>query len=476
MVDESVVCPSQSVAPTSSERAGPKLKHAAFVFRAVTVRGRVLALEYALTGGPDPDISFTETLELPSSLPVPNLDDPVVRDLLDGIHRVFGVSYFKSAVPRQIVASPVDAADAQFWDLLYTQGLGEFYYTNQLDPRAHAGFPRSEPTRASAGAAVRTSVSALDDRALVLVGGGKDSAVVREIVRHSGVDAVAFSLGASPWISRSVLAMGLTHWTVKRTLDPKLYEYNRLGAYNGHVPISACIAFLSVLVAYLGRFATIVAGNERSADDQNLTWRGLAINHQWSKSFLFEQQFAAWCARRMQGGPRYFSLLRPLTEVRIAEAFATHGAYFDHFASCNANFRQEASERPARWCGTCPKCVFVYLVLAPHVRDDELAAIFDGDFLGDPTNAPLLERLAGVTGFKPFECVGTAEESHAALTQLARQGRLPDAVRRWYDQNVAPRIADPESLVTRLRAPDGPHGIPSIWEERLHAYLAARES
>lgn len=465
-----------SATPASPERAAWKPRHSTFVFLSAAVQGRVISLEYALAGGPDPDVTFTETLELPPSLPAPAPDDPIVRDLVDGIHRTFGVSYFKSAVPRQIVATPVTSADAQYWNLLYTEGLSEFYYTNQLDPRAHSGFPDTGERASAVRAAVPSRDTASGETALVLVGGGKDSAVVREIVRHAGVDAVAFSLGSSPWISRSVTAMDLPHLTVKRTLDPKLRDLNRLGAWNGHVPISACIASLAMLVAHLGGYRSVLAGNERSADDRNLTWRNLPVNHQWSKSFVFEKAFSAWCERHVPGGPRYFSLLRTLTEVRIAEAFAHHPRYFDHFASCNANFKLEPNGPSARWCGTCPKCVFVFLVLAPHVTSEVVAAIFGRELLGDPENALLLERLAGVTGFKPFECVGTAEETKGALTQLARQGRLPGAVRRWYEESVAPGIEDPDALLNALRLTDGPHGIPPIWEERLHAYLASQKS
>jgi hypothetical protein len=470
------VCPVPSATPTSPERAAWKPRHSTFVFGSAAVQGRVISLDYALTGGPDPDVSFTETLELPPGLPAPAADDPIVHDLVDGIHRTFGVSYFKCAVPRHIVAPPVASADAHYWNLLYTEGLSEFYYTNQLDPRAHSGFPNTGETPSAGRAAVPSSDSASRETALVLVGGGKDSAVVREIVRHGGVDAVAFSLGSSPWIARSVTAMDLPHVTVKRTLDPKLRDLNRLGAWNGHVPISACIASLAMLVAHLGGHRYVLAGNERSADDRNLTWRNLPVNHQWSKSFVFENAFSAWCERHVPGGPTYFSLLRTLTEVRIAEAFANHPRYFDHFASCNGNFRLEPSGQPARWCGTCPKCVFVFLVLAPHVTDENLTTIFGRELLGDPANAPLLDRLAGVTGFKPFECVGTAEETKGALTQLARQGRLPEVVRHWYEQSVAPRIEDPDALLNALRAADGPHGIPPIWQERLHAYLTSQES
>src|SRR4051812_8983649 len=126
-------------APVSSS---VRPRHAAFEFRDFALNGRTIALRYRLSGGPDAEVAFEETLELPAEIPAPDPRDPVVVRLLGGIHRVFGVSYFKAAVPRAIVAEPVSDLDADFWDTLYTEGLGEFYFRNQLDPHAHAAFAR----------------------------------------------------------------------------------------------------------------------------------------------------------------------------------------------------------------------------------------------------------------------------------------------------------------------------------------------
>jgi hypothetical protein len=420
-----------------------------------------------LTDGEDPDVAFEERLVLPEAVPVPDPADPGVAALLDGMHRAFGVSYFKAAVPARVRARPLPEDDARFWDTLYTLGLGEFYYRNDLDPRGRVCFPRGSSLPSA------RQREPTHERVLLLAGGGKDSAVAREVVRHAGVSADALSLGTAPWITRSVEAMGLRHLVIRRDVDPTLFELNERGAWNGHVPISACIAFVASLVAYVGGYAAVIVANERSADEPNLVWNGIPVNHQWSKSLDFERAFQAWCARRWSGDPVYFSILRPLSEVRIAAAFARHAQYFAHFTSCNANFRYRAHAVPPRWCGRCPKCVFVQLALAPQLDDGTLDHVFGGQFFADPANRQILEALVGMTGFKPFECVGTATESRAALARLATQGRLAESVRPWYLQHVAPSVDDPAAEWRRATAVGGPHCIPPTWEARLRAYLGA---
>jgi len=443
-----------------------RLRHDSFEFSGTGISGRVISLKYRLAGGPDPDITFEEKLELPVALPMPDPTDPVVQHLLDGVHRAFGVSYFKAAIPAHIIAPPVTTEDARFWDTLYTEGLGEFWFRNDLDQRGRVHFPTgNEAVSASAGGTP-------DERSLVLVGGGKDSAVAREIVRHAGVPADALTVGTSAWQQRSTSAMNLRHLVVRRVIDPKLFDLNRHGALNGHIPISACIAFVSTLVAYIGGYSSVIAANERSANEGNLVQNGISVNHQWSKSLSFEEGFQNWCARRLHGGPDYFSILRPLSELRIAAEFARHSKYFDYFTSCNSNFRHLSPQAEApRWCGHCPKCVFVQLILAPHLDDKAMLGMLGGDFLSDPRNLPVLEELIGITGLKPFECVGTAEESRAALTRLANTGRLRGHLPGWYSERVAPMIGDSASNWEAAMAVHGPHRIPTTWEQRLHAYL-----
>ena len=447
-------------------------RHAVFAFRGIELAGRRIALRYALTGGPDLDIEFEESLVLPDQIPAPVPGDPQLAVLLDGIHRVFGVSYFKAAVPTSIDAAPGSERDAQFWDLLYTQGLSEFYFRNELTPIATPAFPRSPELPVRQGSPLRTSRGgSRPERVLTLVGGGKDSMLAREIVRHAGVETHALALGRAVWIERSAAAMATPLITVERILDPKLAQLNARGAWNGHVPISACIAFVAELVAYLGDYRAIVAGNERSADEGNTDWRGLRVNHQWSKSLEFEREFQAWCARALDEAPAYFSLLRPLSEIQIAAEFSRYPQYFEQFASCNANYKLSAARPAERWCGKCPKCVFVQLIFAPFLTEPALTTMFGRRFIDDAANLSLIAELTGIRGIKPFECVGTVHESTFALASLAQQGRLGAGLRDFYAEHFGDRAGSLLEQADSLLEPIPSPCMPVAWRERLHAYL-----
>jgi hypothetical protein len=255
---------------------------------------------------------------------------------------------------------------------------------------------------------------------LLLWGGGKDSAVSHEILKHAGEPHDLLTLGSAGWepIRRSASAAAEALHVVERRLDPALFEMNATGALNGHVPVNAYLAFAGIVVALLTGRPAVIASNEASASYGNTVWHGLDVNHQWSKSLAFERMARGWLARHLAGGPEYVSLLRPLSELRITKAFADHPAYFEAASSCNANFRQDGPAS-SRWCRACAKCVFVAAMMRPWLDDAAYHRIFGGDPLADPANATLLEELLGRRGTKPFECVGTPHETLAAL-HLAR--------------------------------------------------------
>lgn len=443
-------------------------QHVLFRFTRAELHDREIRLGYALAGGPDPDIDFEEVLYLPEGLPVPDPEDPVVQVLLDGCHRAFGTSYFKAAVPANIEASAVSDVDADFWDALYSEGLGEFYYRNGLytDERVRAHFPRGLVRQSGEG------LTARPDSTLVLIGGGKDSALVADIVRNTGVPAAALSMGDSRWIRQSASASGLPLHVVRRALDRKLLDLNSRGAWNGHIPISTCIAFVSSLVAYAGGYANVLVGNERGAEEHNIELNGVAVNHQWSKTLRFEKSFRLWCNRHCPQGPSYFSLLRPMSEIYIARRFAKLPSQLPNFSSCNANFRQLPGEDNHRWCGRCPKCVFVCLLLSPHLDEKNINEIFGGNFLANEYNRPVLEELLGVREIKPWECVGTINESRLSFTALCRQGRLPDAAKRIAEHY--PQVLFREEFDNKWNAEfilSNEHCIPEKWMVRLNDYL-----
>lgn len=442
-----------------------------FAFTHRVLDGRSVRLGYRLSGGGDAPVDFEETLDLPESLgTLASPDDPAVARALAGLHLAAGTSYWKASLPRELVIhdAALSGEDAAFWSDVYTLGLGEFFYRNQLDPTGRVAF-RATPGPAAAPAATR----AANGPSLLLWGGGKDSAVSHEVLRTSGEAHELLSIGGADWewVRRSAEVAGSTLHVVTRRLDPRLTELNASGAWNGHVPVSAILAFAGTLVAALSGRGAVIASNESSASAGNASWHGIDVNHQWSKSLAFERSMRRWLARNLEGGPGYFSLLRPLTELRIVKAFATHPAYFGAVTSCNANFRQ-SGPAPRRFCLTCAKCVFVSLMARPWLDDGPYHALFGGDALANPSNLSIVEELLGLRGTKPFECVGTPEETIAAIDLARVRGRMvPHGVMTAFVSALARSGLDPDAAVDAAMARSLEHELPPSRVAQLDDYL-----
>src|SRR5581483_7666960 len=275
--------------------ADAKSRPAAFdpaAFSSFTFTARELApdgavsLSYAL----GEELRFTERLTLPVPAPLDAAAIARADGLLSLLHWVAGVSYFKAALPPAVTfdAAPPGPSAARLLEALYSEGLGELAYVNRLPalprPRFGAG-PRAAPAPAAAPREPR--------RALVAVGGGKDSAVAIEVLRRSGAETVLFSIGDAAPIARTAQAAQLPRLIATRRLDPLLFDCNAAGAINGHVPITAIVTCVALLTAELNGFDTVAMANERSASTGNLSWDGAEINHQFSKSLVAERLLAA---------------------------------------------------------------------------------------------------------------------------------------------------------------------------------------
>jgi len=371
------------------------------------------------------------------------------------LHIALGVSYFKAFLPPriEICGEALSDSAAQFFSKLYQRGLGEFAYVNQLDLRGRIVFP-------SGGMTPKPSDLPLKKRTVVPIGGGKDSLVTVELLRHAGRELCTLIVGDFPLLEPLVERIGLEHLRVSRRIDPLLFEMNREGAYNGHVPFSSLLAFMMPVAAVLQGFDTVVMSQERSADSGNMEYRGEVINHQYSKSFEFEEDFSELASKMILTNFSYFSLLRPLSELSIAERFSRLTQYHSLFTSCNRAFRINGAAGAKRWCCDCPKCRFVFLVLAPYLGRTALVEIFSADLLSDPSQASGYRELLGFEGHKPFECVGEVEESRAALLLLAEKSDWSESpiVQELLSKltgTTQPKLELITSLSSRHRIPDG---------------------
>ncbi|KAA2285211.1 UDP-N-acetyl-alpha-D-muramoyl-L-alanyl-L-glutamate epimerase [Arenimonas fontis] len=424
-------------------------------------------LDYAFDGGP----VMTETLRFPGApFALEGERAAAVRRALRLLHLIAGVSYYKAAVPPEIVVEgePLDAGTADLLTDVYENGLGEFAYRNGLSLRGKIRFPRGE-----AAAPVAPALG-LSGQAIVAIGGGKDSLVSIESLRELGVPQTVAWVGASPLIAACAQRTGLPPLNVQRALSPRLFELNKAGALNGHIPVTAVNSAILAVAALLRGAGQVVFSNERSASYGSLIPGTGEVNHQWSKSWAFERAFAAHLRSHVAADLRYYSLLRPFSELAVARRFARLDGYDQHFSSCNRNFHI-LGERPAqRWCGACPKCQFVFLALAPFMPKPRLVAIFGRNLLDEPELAPGFDALMEYRDHKPFECVGEGRESRAAMDLLADSPAWrEDALVRRYAREIRPQLAEDERALAPLLEASDDHGIPDGLWERLRAHFGA---
>jgi UDP-N-acetyl-alpha-D-muramoyl-L-alanyl-L-glutamate epimerase len=298
--------------------------------------------------------------------------------------------------------------------------------------------------------------------------------VTLEVLKRAGEPLILFALGDFDAIDAVAVAAGLPCIKVSRRLSPALLELNRRGAWNGHVPISAIIAFLLPVCALLYGFDAAALSNERSASVGNLTADEQVVNHQYSKGLEFERRVSRHLREHVLGGFSYFSFLRPLSELAIARAFAGFISDYECFTSCNSNFR--ISGRPAdgrRWCLDCAKCRSTFLLLAPFVPKGVLVRLFGANLLDLDRQRPGYGALLGLEGHKPFDCVGEAYEYAAAMGLLAQNGQ-------WAGDRIVaqlgPRLdsfGDRADLVRRALAFSDDHLLPPRYRDILHAYCGA---
>jgi hypothetical protein len=409
-----------------------------------------------LLDGPEP-LEFTETITFPITGQEPPAEFGKILDLL---HVVAGVSYYKVGAPKAVEApKPVPQAAKDLFTAVYTEGLAEYAYRNQL-PHVldlEVQIPEmSEPA---------DPVDNAGKRPLSPVGGGKDSIVTLEILREAGLDPVPFSVNPN-WVIKAVNeASGLEALTATRRLDPRLFELNKAGALNGHIPVTAINSLIAIATATLHGLGPVVMSNERSASDPNLIWNGHEINHQWSKGAEAERLLRAAVTAHSGLTEPYFSLLRTLSELHIAQLYARHERYDDVVTSCNKAFLLH--DPTARWCGDCPKCRFVFLAMGPAMERDRLVHIFGHDLFADEKQVPGFLELLGIDAHKPFECVGEVEESLVALSMLDDDAPVLTALRAAVPPSAWAQ-ADKDAVLT----PGGPSYVPPAYAKVLNDALA----
>ena len=339
------------------------------------------------------------------------------------------ISYWKATCSKNVIikAGYLNNEQIEWFKKLYYYGLGELFYTNGITTN-YDDFMNITCV-IDENNITYPNYNGVGN--LIPVGGGKDSNVTLELLKDSYDINNVFIVNpkevhlscanAANYNDNKILS-------IKRTIDKNLIELNKKGFINGHTPFSAMVAFTSFLTAFLNNKRYIVLSNEASANESNID--DTKINHQYSKTYEFENDFNEYTKKYFKIDITYFSILRPLNEYQIALLFSKYEKYHNIFKSCNVG----SKEKPWIWCSNCPKCLFVYIMLSPFLYQEKLIKIFNNDLY---ENKELLNTFIDLIGYgknKPFECVGTYEEIRYAISKtINKLDNLPYLLKYYKD-------------------------------------------
>jgi len=358
--------------------------------------------------------SFSPEWKIKKCSPENITDDIKLQKLVFSLGMVELVSYWKiTCSPRvSVLCGTLDEKQIRWWKTQYFNGLGEFFYRNgintdfdsfmQISTADNIVYEGSDTSRSLEGC-------------LIPVGGGKDSIVTLELLKETHDKNCCYLINRRNSIYQSAYTAGFSDDKIilaNRTLDKNMLRLNSEGFLNGHTPFSAIVAFSAVIAAYINNKKYVVLSNEASANES--TVKNSDVNHQYSKSFEFENDFAEYEKEYIGSGVFYFSLLRPLSEFQIAKYFAKLEPYHKIFRSCNAGSKTDV------WCGNCSKCLFVFLILSPFIPYEKLCDILGNPMADREDMREMFDGLIGISDEKPFECVGSREEINFAITQAIK--------------------------------------------------------
>ncbi len=341
-----------------------------------------------------------------------NIDNSILNNLAFHIGLVEMISYYKATLSKNIIieCGTLSEEQIEFFKKLIFNGLSELMYRNNISLSKDELFNMSFTSNITYSYEDNNEYSGY----LIPIGGGKDSVVTLEnLPIELDRDLVISINPKDPHISCATTRGFNKDRLVEiyRTIDKGIIELNNEGFINGHTPFSALVSFITYLVAYLTGKKYIVLSNESSANDANIP--GTNVNHQYSKSYEYENDFRAYSNKYLNLDIEYFSFLRGLNEIEITKLFSKYDKYHNIFKSCNLG----SKETPWIWCNNCPKCMFVYTILSPFIEEEKLIDLFRENLFNKESLKETFIDLTGNGKLKPFECVGTKEEVEYAISK-----------------------------------------------------------
>ncbi len=384
-----------------------------------TIKGQQIHLQFHYVCG---DVRFApkSSIKFPKAIDVAKLSKSrkkLIDNLVFNIGMIEMVSYWKATCSPfiQVDCGTLSKPQIKWWKKLYYHGLGEFFYLNGLDVDIESmvdivcakglKYERNDRFKPK------------ENRLLVPIGGGKDSLASVSLLSPTKDDKFYLLMNPTQAAKDSAKsASGSSAQSIvliKRVIDKNLLVLNAKGYLNGHTPFSAMLAFYSTLVSVYLNTKYACLSNEASANEPTII--GTDINHQYSKTVEFEQNYNSYLKKYISPNYTYMSLLRPLNEFQIVKIFSQRKNNLKIFKSCNVGSKKDI------WCCDCSKCLFVYILLSAHIGLKATKEVFGDTLLNKKALKKEFLELIGHADTKPFECIGTIDEIRVAITLIKEQ-------------------------------------------------------
>jgi len=433
-------------------------KYLKFIYRDYSYKISKNNLEIFFDFKIEPDILFKPKIVIQNidKSRIEKIGDRVLNNLVFNLGLIELISYWKATCSKiiEIKCGKLDSFQVKWLKDLIKNGMGQFFYENKMN----WSIVDSLKIISSNKKDFKAFDKELNNKILLPIGGGKDSIVSLEMLKKSKYALTCFSLNPTDNV-KEIFRIGKckNQIIVKRKIDSKLLELNRKGFLNGHTPFSAYLAFLTVLIGVIFDIKYIAFSNERSSNEGNVKYLGKIINHQYSKSFDFETKFRNYSKKYLVKDIEYFSFLRPLYEIQIGEWFSGYfGKYGNVFLSCNEAHKTYSGKRKPikKWCGKCPKCLFVFAILHPFIKNNKLIEIFGKNLFEKKELLNLMKELIGESRFKPFECVGTKKESLIAFyfswKKAEKEEKELPYLLKYFEDKILPKHSNLEKESEKL--------------------------
>lgn len=387
-----------------------------FIFESYSFENSVASFKYSFEDGQ----CFEEKITFETSN---NYDEQLLDKALFLSFILVGTSYYKTFPSREVEvkSGQLDSWQVEFFNKVYQEGLSQFAFENNLtrDDLAHFEAARSQE---------QSPCRYESNGVLALQSGGKDSLLTAVMLQESGKVFTPWYVASSENHPKIIDELGYPLQKVLREIDRdslKLALEN--GGKNGHVPVTYIVQSFALIQAILNGQNEVLVSIAHEGEEPHAWIGDLPVNHQWSKTWQAEQDFANYVHKYISTGITVGSPLRKLSELRLAEIFVQKAwqKYGHQFSSCNeANYLQGADNSELKWCGNCPKCANSYLLFAPFLDASELKKIFNGqDLFEKESLVDTFKGLLNIDGaMKPFECVGEIDELRLAYHMAQERG------------------------------------------------------